>query len=599
MADHDETLDSDMDPMAETSDGRSAIEPPAGMPERVGPYKLLGILGEGGFGVVYEAEQHEPVRRRVALKIIKPGMDSAAVIARFNAERQALALMDHPNVARVFDAGTTELGRPYFVMELVRGEPITAYADRHNLSTDERLKLMVTVCNAVQHAHSKGVIHRDIKPSNVLVTVQDGKAAPKVIDFGVAKATTAQLTAETMYTQVGQLIGTPEYMSPEQAEMSVLDVDTRADVYSLGVVLYELLTGTLPFEKERLRSVGFAEIQRIIREEEPPRPSTRLSTMGAKDQAGMSVRHRAPIAQLRSHLKGELDWIVMKAIEKDRTRRYDTADALANDVERFLAHEPVEARPPTASYRLRKLARRNRGVVTTLAVLGAAVLVTVGGLGYGLMRIRAQRDATARAGTVDRAHMIMDTMNAVRSYTTDRVRPHLADDLVDADVFPRESVPAFAAGQVFERFASGAEYGSFLYKKAALNPTNPRDLADEFEGGVIDSFRSDTGLEESSGFLETRGAERFYIARPIIVNDSSCLQCHGEPDAAPDSMKSAYGDTGGFGWRLGETIGAQFVYVPASQVRAGSVASDLIAVGLLGGLFVVLAVGSVVIVRRA
>ncbi|NUQ50775.1 MAG: serine/threonine protein kinase, partial [Phycisphaerae bacterium] len=293
----------------------------------IGRYKLLQLIGEGGFGSVFMAQQESPVQRRVALKIIKLGMDTRQVIARFEAERQALALMEHPNIARVFDAGATEAGRPYFVMELVRGEPLTDYCDRNQLSIDERLRLFAQVCQAVQHAHQKGVIHRDLKPSNVLVTSTDGQAIPKVIDFGIAKATSARLTEKTVFTEHRQLIGTPEYMSPEQAEMTSSDIDTRSDVYSLGVLLYELLTGALPFDARRLRSAAFAEIQRIIREEEPPTPSLRLSRLDALPS--VAARRQIDPARLLRRVRGDLDWIVMKCLDKDRTRRYGTADALA------------------------------------------------------------------------------------------------------------------------------------------------------------------------------------------------------------------------------------------------------------------------------
>ena len=289
-----------------------------------GPYKLLEQIGEGGFGVVFMAEQQQPVRRKVALKVLKPGMDTRQVIARFEAERQALALMDHPNIARVFDGGETPTGRPYFVMELVRGIPITDFCDQNHLTIRERLELFVNVCQAVQHAHQKGIIHRDIKPSNVLVTLHDGTPVVKVIDFGIAKATGQQLTDKTLFTNFAQLIGTPLYMSPEQAALSGLDVDTRSDIYSLGVLLYELLTGTTPFDKDRLETAGYDEIRRIIREEEPPKPSTRMSTLG---QAATTHRHnrKSDPKRLSQLFRGELDWIVMKALEKDRNRRYETA----------------------------------------------------------------------------------------------------------------------------------------------------------------------------------------------------------------------------------------------------------------------------------
>ena len=320
----------------------------------VGPYKLLSVLGEGGFGTVYLADQEKPIRRRVALKIIKAGMDTRQVLARFEAERQALAMMDHPNIAKVFDAGSTDSGRSYFAMELVHGEPITDYCDRHKLTLEERLQLFIPVCQAVQHAHQKGIIHRDIKPKNVLVAVVDDRPAPKIIDFGVAKAMAQPLTQQTIYTEQGQLIGTPEYMSPEQAEMSNLDIDTRSDIYSLGVLLYELLTGALPFDRKTLRMAGYDEIRRIIREVEPPKPSTKISTLG-EDSQNLAANRRIDLQTLRRQLRQELDWIVMRTLEKDRTRRYATAQALAEDVQHYLQHEPVQAGPPGGWYRVRKL----------------------------------------------------------------------------------------------------------------------------------------------------------------------------------------------------------------------------------------------------
>ena len=315
-----------------------------------GKYKLLEDLGEGGMGTVFIAEQTEPVQRRVALKIIKLGMDTKQVVARFEAERQALAVMDHPNIAKVYDGGATGTGRPYFVMELVRGMPITEYCDKQKLPTRERLKLFIPLCQAVQHAHQKGLIHRDLKPSNVLVAVQDGKAVPKIIDFGIAKATDHRLTQRTLFTEQGQLIGTPEYMSPEQAEMSGLDVDTRTDIYSLGVVLYELLVGVLPFDPKTLREAGFGEIQRIIRENEPPKASTRLSSLGDTKTSIAKHRKTDPIS-LHNQLKGDLDWITLKAMAKDRTQRYASASELATDIERHLKHEPILASPPSTIYR--------------------------------------------------------------------------------------------------------------------------------------------------------------------------------------------------------------------------------------------------------
>ena len=326
----------------------------------IGPYQLIEQIGEGGFGVVFRAEQQQPIRRQVALKTIKPGMDTRQVVARFETERQALALMEHPHIARVLDGGVTGTGRPYFVMELVHGIPITQYCDEHQLTPRERLALFVPVCQAVQHAHQKGIIHRDLKPSNVLVAEQDGVPVPKVIDFGVAKALGQPLSERSLATGLGRIIGTLEYMSPEQAEFQATDVDTRADIYSLGVLLYELLTGTTPLTKDRLKQVAVSELLRVIREEEPPRPSTRLTD--SKDMlASVSAQRKLEPARLTRTIRGELDWIVMKCLEKDRNRRYATANGLASDVQRYLHDEPVEAGPPSADYQLRKFLRRNLG----------------------------------------------------------------------------------------------------------------------------------------------------------------------------------------------------------------------------------------------
>jgi len=353
----------------------------------IGRYKLLELIGEGGFGAVYMADQMEPVRRRVALKIIKLGMDTKQVIARFEAERQALAMMDHPNIAKVLDAGATETGRPYFVMELVKGVPITEYCDSENLTTKERLDLFIEVCNAVQHAHQKGIIHRDLKPGNVLVTVHDDRPVPKVIDFGIAKATNRELTDKTMFTEFRQFIGTPEYMSPEQAGMSGLDIDTRTDIYSLGVLLYQLLTGTTPFDGKTLREKGYAELQRIIHEDDPPRPSTRLSTLG-NGAAGIARRRGEDPSHLARSLQGDLDWMVMKALEKNRTRRYETAREFATDVRRHLDDQPVLAGPPGTVYRLGKFLRRNRVPVSAGAVVALAFVIALPLTIYGLVQSR-------------------------------------------------------------------------------------------------------------------------------------------------------------------------------------------------------------------
>jgi serine/threonine protein kinase len=361
--------------------------PPEGPGTQIGPYKILQLIGEGGFGTVYMADQVEPIRRRVALKIIKLGMDTKEVIARFESERQALAMMDHPNIARVLDAGTTESGRPYFVMELVKGVPITEYCDANRLSTRERLDLFVDLCKAVHHAHEKGVVHRDIKPSNVMVTLHDGTPVPKVIDFGIAKATNQPLTEKTLFTAYGQFLGTPTYMSPEQAALGGLEIDRRCDVYSLGVLLYELLTGTTPFEHAALRSHAFMEVMRIIREEDPPTPSARLNTLGERLTEIATSRHVEPNA-LAKLVRGDLDWIVMHAIEKDRRRRYASASELAGDVARYFRNDPVTARRPSAAYRLSRFTKRRRGRVLAFAGMAGAIV-----LGAALAQALSQRYA--------------------------------------------------------------------------------------------------------------------------------------------------------------------------------------------------------------
>jgi non-specific serine/threonine protein kinase/serine/threonine-protein kinase len=351
---------------------------------QIGPYRLIQPIGEGGFGSVFMAEQKKPVARTVALKIIKLGMDTRAVVARFEQERQALALMDHPNIAKVFDAGATSTGRPYFVMEFCRGKPLTEYCDEAKLPIRERLALFVQVCHAVQHAHSKGLIHRDIKPSNILVVDEDGRPVPKVIDFGIAKATGSKLSEMTVYTEHRQMIGTPAYMSPEQAEGS-LDIDTRTDVYALGVLLYESLTGETPFTMQSFRSATYADIPKIIREVEPPIPSTRLR-QNVTTIARVAAQRDTEPKKLKSMLRGELDWIVMKAVEKDRSRRYDTANSLAMDVERYLKGEAVLAAPPSRVYRLSKFVNRHKGPVVAAAVVALALIGGLIGTTYGLRK---------------------------------------------------------------------------------------------------------------------------------------------------------------------------------------------------------------------
>jgi serine/threonine protein kinase/tetratricopeptide (TPR) repeat protein len=431
---HDEVsgfLQEPQDKPAVTTEERAASERPGTV---IGPYRLLQQIGEGGMGVVWMAEQTQPVQRKVALKVIKPGMDSRQIIARFEAERQALAMMDHVNIARVLDAGATAAGLPYFVMELVHGVPITKYCDDNHLTPRERLELFVPVCQAIQHAHQKGIIHRDVKPSNIMVTLYDGKPVPKVIDFGVAKAIEQKLTERTLFTQYGTMVGTLEYMSPEQAEMSAMGVDTRSDIYSLGVLLYELLTGSTPLSHKRLKQAAFAEILRMIKEEEPPKPSTRLSDSGEALASISAQRHMEP-AKLTKLVRGELDWIVMKTLEKDRNRRYETASGLADDVQRYLKDEQVQACPPSSVYRLKKFVRRNKGPVLAATVVVLALVAGIVGTTWGLLYAQSAQQAETQQR--ERAEQETRIAQAVRDFLRKKLliqadTRHQADALREA-----------------------------------------------------------------------------------------------------------------------------------------------------------------------
>jgi len=490
--------------------------------DTVGPYKLLQEIGEGGFGVVYMAEQEQPVRRRVALKLIKPGMDTREVIARFEAERQALALMEHPHIARVLDAGATDSSRPYFVMELVKGAPITEYCDQNNLSAPRRLELFMTVCRAVQHAHQKGIIHRDIKPSNVLVTLHDSEPVVKVIDFGVAKAINQQLTEKTVFTNFGQMIGTPMYMSPEQAEMSGLDVDTRTDIYSLGVLLYELLTGSTPFDLQRLREAGYDELRRIIREEEPPKPSLRLSTLEDTLPSIAAQRHTEP-KKLSLLVRGDLDWIVMKSLEKDRTRRYETANDLAREIERFLNDEAVEACPPSASYRLGKFARRNKVAIATVSLIAAVLFLGLAGTTW--QAIRATREQELAQFERQRAETEAQEAELARQRESQERQRAEAEAHAAELARQRESVERLRADENFQRARQAVDdYFTAISENELLDEAGMESLRRELLEGALEYYL---------GFAEQQ------------TDDPAVL---GELAAAHSRIAQIYAATGSSDW---------------------------------------------------
>ena len=485
-----------------------------GLGTRISHYKLLQKIGEGGGGVVYMAEQEEPVRRRVALKIIKLGMDTKNVIARFEAERQALAMMDHTNIARVFDAGATETGRPYFVMELVRGVKITEYCDQNNLDTRQRLDLFIQICHAIPHAHQKGIIHRDIKPTNVLVTLHDGVPVPKVIDFGIAKATEVRLTDKTLFTAYEQIIGTPAYMSPEQAEMSGLDIDTRSDIYSLGVLIYELLTGRTPFDPKKLLQHGLDEMRRTLREQEPQRPSTMITTLQGTELTMTAEHRRSEPPKLISLLRGDLDWIVMKALEKDRRHRYETANGLAMDIQRYLSSEPVAARPPSRLYRFQKLVRRNKIVFAAGGAVTAALII---GLGASTRLFFMEKAARQRAVAAEwQAELARANEAQLRRLAETREKITEANVLLngenfdDADKLIGEisiTQPTVEGAAVFR---SLGEYHALQnqWKEAAgrFNVLLQIDQLDSWDTGTLDYLECGPALIELG---DTNGYEHF------------------------------------------------------------------------------------------
>jgi serine/threonine protein kinase len=519
---------------------------------QIGPYKLLQQIGEGGMGVVFMAEQTEPIQRTVALKIIKPGMDTRQVIARFEAERQAVAMMDHPNIAKVLDAGTTDSGRPYFVMELVKGVPITKYCDDKHLPLRARLELFVQVCQAVQHAHQKGIIHRDIKPNNVLVAEYDNQAVPKVIDFGVAKATAQRLTERTMFTEFGQVLGTMEYMSPEQSKFNQLDVDTRSDIYSLGVLLYELLAGSTPFEGKRLKEAAFDEMLRIIREEEPPKPSTRLSSLSLAERASSlplppgegqgegaftlasiaANRHTEP-TRLSKDVRGELDWIVMKALEKDRNRRYETASSFAADIERHLHDEPVEAGPPSAAYRFRKFTKRNKAALIAASVVTAALFLGLIGTTWQAIRAthaerltQVQRDRALEAEKLAKGESERANQEAARAKNEAAIA-QAVNDFLNHDLLEQAD-------------PTNIPYDRYTEPRADLKLLTVLDrAAEKLEGRFDDQPLVEAALRHTIGYtygglggLDNDNRAALHLQRAVELREAHLGEAH------PDTLSS-------------------------------------------------------------
>jgi serine/threonine protein kinase/tetratricopeptide (TPR) repeat protein len=515
--------------------------------ERIRHYKLLEKIGEGGFGDVWMAEQREPIKRRLALKIIKPGMDSRQIVARFEAERQALAMMDHANIARIFDAGVTDTGRPYFVMELVRGLKITEYCDENQLPTPERLRLFIVVCQAIQHAHQKGIIHRDIKPSNILVTLHDGVPVPKVIDFGIAKATQQELTDKTVFTQFQQFMGTPAYISPEQAEMSGLDIDTRADIYSLGVLLYELLVGQTPFDAKEMTRGGIDALRQIIRQKEPLRPSTKLNTLQGDARITAGKRRQTEVERLVHQLQGDLDWIVMKCLEKDRGRRYATANGLATDINRHLNNEPIAARPPSWFYRFQKAVQRNKLAFGSAAAIALALLI---GLTVSVkMGLKARREAARSRhvaqflkdmleGAGRNAALGRDTtfLREIADHAAENVRTRLQHEPEVAMELNLVLVKVYADLLEFEKMAESAQEARRLAPGSIGNETFPYADATSFLGRALLGLGK---LKEA----ETTAREAIAIQRRVrgagSIEEAESLRCLGDALRGLDRLSEA------------------------------------------------------------
>ncbi len=557
-------------PEPEYLDPSDTMLPEAGPDHVIGNYRILQRVGEGGMGEVYEAEQEKPVRRRVALKVVKHGMDTRQVIARFESERQALAVMNHPNIARVFDAGATESGRPFFVMEFVKGEPITRYCDRYRLRTRVRLELFVQVCEGVQHAHQKGIIHRDIKPSNVLIQIEGDAPVPKIIDFGVAKATELRIGEEAAHTELGQVIGTPEYMSPEQAELTLQDIDTRSDVYSLGVLLYELLVGELPFDSQELRRIGFDEFRRKVREDEPPRPSTRVTALMGTAAGTAKMRGTDPGA-LAKRLRGDLDWITMKALEKDRTRRYGSPTDLAEDIQRHLRNEPVRARPPSSAYRVGKFARRHKFGVVTAAGLFLLLLVFAGVMSFQARRLAVQRDrANLEAAAASRVTKVMSEMFDLSDPSAARGMTISARELLDAGLAsarrslaeqPRELAIALGViGQNFSRLALYEEAQPLLVE--ALE--RQRELLGEDHPATLAALNNLAGLYRAQG----RYPEAEPLYEDVLARRRRVL---GADD--PDTL-ATMNALAGLYWNQGRNEAAEKLFVETLDARRRVLGND-------------------------